>query len=106
MKANKYISIWEETLPEILVAIENGKQNFSIDMIEDDFKAVGNRKSYRFRLQTENGVVTNNIDGTAVARDLYDVLYASSSFMKLAKGKRIVLKMGVEYKLIVEIQAL
>ena len=75
-------------------------------MVKEDFIAAGNRKSYRFRLQTENGEVTNNIGGSAVARDLYDVLSANTSFKELAAGRRIVFKMGVEYKLSIEIQTL
>ena len=77
-----------------------------IDMVKEEFIAVGNRKSYRFRLQIENGKVVNNIDSSAVARDLNEVLTANSSFRELAAGRRIILKMGIEYKLKIEIQTL
>lgn len=99
---NKYIQIWEDVLPKILSRLKEGNQNADIDMSEDEFVAVGNRKSYGFRLQTDNGEVTNNIGGSAVARDLYGVLSANPSFMELAEGRRIVFTMGVKFKLRIE----
>ena len=47
----------------------------------EDFALVGNRKSYSFNLEFDDGIVSNNISGSAVARDLAGVL-TKSSFIK------------------------
>ena len=77
MGKNKYTEIWVDTLPDILKVITDGQHNGAVQMDEDWFESVGNRKSYRFRLELINGLVENNIDGTAVARDLYGILSAN-----------------------------
>ncbi len=53
-----------------------------------EFNNVGNRKSYRFNLEFLNGVVTNNISGSAVARDLVHILENSTKVSKLIQKGR------------------
>jgi len=46
---------------------------------------VGNRQSYSFNLEFDDGVVSNNISGSAMARDLAAVLSNSSSIKSILK---------------------
>ena len=57
----------------------------SITLNSKDFALVGNRKSYSFNLEFDDGVVSNNISGSAVARDLAEVLSTSSSVKSILK---------------------
>lgn len=70
-----YEEIWEDALQDILDIIEEGEGE-DLDMSGDEewFRKVGNRKKYSFRLEMVNGETVNNIEGSAVARDLDRVL--------------------------------
>ena len=57
----------------------------SIVLNAKDFALVGNRKSYSFNLEYDDGVVSNNISGSAVARDLAAELSNSSSVKYILK---------------------
>lgn len=94
----KYTEIWETTLPAIKEAIKKGGD--SIDMNESDFIVAGDRISagYGFRLDIVNAVVPKK-EGSAVARDLKNVLDADSEFRSLAKGKSFTIRMGKDFKL-------
>ena len=50
-----------------------------------EFEAFGDREKagYTFNLEIENGVAVNNIEGTAVARDLFSVLKTSKTALEL-----------------------
>ena len=55
-------------------------------MDRGEFSKVGNRKSYSFSLEMAQGRVSNNISGSAVARDLAGVLTGSSLVMQFLKA--------------------
>ena len=57
----------------------------SIVLNAKDFALVGNRKSYSLNLEFDDGIVSNNISGSAVARDLAEVLSTSSSVKSILK---------------------
>jgi hypothetical protein len=69
-----YTPVWETYYPSILASLKKGKAPVSIQLDAELFKTVGNRKSYTFRLHILNGRVYNNISGSAVARDLAEVI--------------------------------
>lgn len=100
-KQHLYEEIWEDALQDILDVIEEGESTGYVDMSgdEDWFKEVGDRSKYGFRLDLVNGEPINNIEGSAVARDLYRVLAQSVKFKKLSNGCRIVLRMGADFML-------
>lgn len=100
-KQHLYEEIWEDALQDILDVIEEGESTGYVDMSgdEDWFKEVGDRSKYGFRLDLVNGEPINNIEGSAVARDLNRVLAQSVRFKKLSNGCRIVLRMGADFML-------
>ncbi|MDP1727216.1 MAG: hypothetical protein Q8M15_10575 [Bacteroidota bacterium] len=96
--SNKYIEIWEKYSFEILNAIKAG-QSIQLEIGASLFKKVGNRKSYTFNLEFNNGKVTNNISGSAVARDLAAVLESKSLFKALMQDKWVKLRMDSSFTL-------
>jgi hypothetical protein len=74
----KYSKIWRNVLPTISEILGNPESSGNIALNSEDFALVGNRKSYSFNLEFEDGVVNNNISGSAVARHLAGVLTRSS----------------------------
>lgn len=98
---HKYEDIWKQVIPYILDSMENNN-DLQVDLDQEAFNKVGNRKSYSFNVEFENGVVANNIDGSAVARDLARVLLNNIAFVKHAKARRIKIKMSKDF--LVEMQ--
>ncbi|MEI6883798.1 MAG: hypothetical protein WCO02_04880 [Bacteroidota bacterium] len=87
---HKYEDIFKNALTQIGKAIdESAKEKQSVQLDEDDFKHVSGRKSFSFNLEFKNGVVANNIGGSAVARDLARVLEQNIRIMQKLKGKHI-----------------
>ena len=76
-----YLNIWQNALPAISEILGRSDSSGSITLNSEDFALVGNRKSYSFNLEFDDGIVSNNISGSAVARDLAGVL-TKSSFIK------------------------
>lgn len=87
---NKYVPIWEYYLPHIQKGINEG--NFSMPVSKDSFVQAGNRGSYSFRVEFHNSKVTNNIGGSAVARDLVKVLEDN----RVKVGNRVI-RMGKDF---------
>ena len=91
MKDSKlYFSLWRKYLQVIVLQVKNSNTGAkSIRLYKSDFEALGNRlvSDYTFNLEIKNGKVTNNISGTAVARDLYEILISNPNSKKiLASG--------------------
>ena len=75
MGENKYGLLWKKHLPLIeqyLKKTRDGEQ--TIQFSKSDFAAAGTRDKYTFNLHLGLGKVTNDIGGSAVARDLADAL--------------------------------
>ncbi len=100
MKKELYVKIWEDNLPWILEAIKKGGDEKVLN--KESFYSVGNRNKsgYNFRLDIK-GVNVPTKKGTAVARDLKDVLDRSDTFKQLASGKNLVIRMGKNFDLYV-----
>lgn len=101
----KYTEIWNKELSFIRKSIELESGKSSKKLESADFEVVGNRKSsgYGFRLDIVDGKVPVK-SGSAVARDLKEVLDGDSGFRSLAKGKEIVIRMGKDCELEVEVK--
>ena len=56
-------------------------------LFKHEFEAIGDRtkSGYSFNLEIKNGDLKNNIGGTAVARDLFEVLKSSETAKELMK---------------------
>ena len=74
----KYSNIWRNALPTISEILGSSAPSGSITLNFEDFALEGNRQSYSFNLEFCDGNVSNNISGSAVARDLAAVLTSSS----------------------------
>lgn len=96
-----YKSIWEEHLTDINHSIKNGGGTITLNQM--DFSSAGNRKSYRFNLKIPKGDIPR-ISSTAVARDLKYVLDNSSEFRELAQNRDLIIKMGKDFKLEIQVQ--
>ena len=90
----KYYDLWKDVLSQLFTKNEQILLN-NIVLNEAEFASVGNRKSYTFNLVIDNGIVINNISGSAVARDLYKAI-ADSLNINL-KGKRYKFSMGKDF---------
>lgn len=75
--------MWRQIRPEIADKLTKSSTVQKIQLREEDFERVGNRKSYSFNLEFEDGVVVNNIGGSAVARDLAAVLTESEEIREV-----------------------
>ena len=102
MGKGKYLTLWEQKLPIILSAIEEGGSKKQLS--PEEFEQQGNRvaSGYTFRLDISNGIIPIK-KGSAVARDLKEVLDNSIRFKNIAKDKHITIKMGNKFILIIEI---
>jgi hypothetical protein len=81
----KYSNIWRNELTTISEILSSSASSGSITLNFEDFALVGNRQSYSFNLEFDDGVVSNNISGSAVARDLAAELSNSSSIKFILK---------------------
>jgi len=87
---HKYEDIFKNALSHIEKAIdESVTQKQSIQLSIADFKKVGNRQSYSCNLEFSDGIVSNDIGGSAVARDLARVLDQNTRIIQKLKGKRM-----------------
>lgn len=93
----KYVGIWNAYLEDIKKAINSDILWNTIQLDKELFKKAGNRGNYTFNIKYINGKVSNNISGSAVARDLDRVITDS----KIPLQKRTI-KMTKEFKLIIQ----
>lgn len=85
-ESGKYLDLWRKYLPVIKIFIKNSKKGLQkLPMSKHEFDAVGEREKagYQFNLEFSQGKVINNISGSAVARDLRDVIYSDTSAKEL-----------------------
>lgn len=86
--SNIYILLWQKYKAAILSIMRRSiESSCEYQLSKHEFEAVGERQKagYTFNLEIEKGIVTNNIDGTAVARDLVAVLKSSNTVIELMK---------------------
>ncbi|WP_126247836.1 hypothetical protein [Chitinophaga rhizosphaerae] len=101
-----YSNLWKMYIPDILDMVEVFPSNLGIELSKNEFNAVGNREDYCFRLELKNGKIANNIQGSAVARDLAELLLADSRAKRLFAGKTVIIRLLSNYQLVAEVNAL
>ena len=72
-----YINLWKKYLPVFRILISNSKTSVqTLPLSKLEFQQVGSRDKagFQFNLEIERGKVSNDISGSAVARDLFKVL--------------------------------
>lgn len=102
IKANIYISLWQKYRPVIISKMkESANATQTYQLSKHEFEAIGERTSagYVFYLEIKNGKVINNIEGTAVARDLYEVLKNSETAKELMKNKHLKINLSKDFNL-------
>lgn len=102
--ANLYYDLWTEIVPEIISDIKEGYVETEYDFDQEEFEERGNRKNYSFYLNLRDGDVINNIDGSAVARDLYQALCDNSEFEKVSDGKDLHFKLDKNFTLCLNVE--
>lgn len=91
----QYYPLWENNRTRIIKAIIYGGGKIALS--ESDFTLGGNRDSYSFRIAYKDGQPLKR-GGSAVARDLQDILEKDSSFYTVMAGKEVVIRMGVSFE--------
>jgi len=86
--AHLYNDLWKKYLPVIRIFLKKStEESQTLKLFKHEFEVVGDREKagYQFNLELNKGVVANNISGSAVARDLRDVLHEDQSARNLLK---------------------
>ena len=83
---NKYTDLWRSLCQNIVSAVKNGggKIQLSQEALE---RGGGDRQRYTFRLEFVDGIMPKR-HGSAVGRDLQDVLHHSPEFQGIAKARQ------------------
>ena len=97
-----YNEIWKATL--VLIKEQLVKtEGFSVQIKNHIFDTFGNRQNYSFRLDLKNGIAQNNLGGSAVARNLYEVLTGSKELRELLANKNVAFRLNKDFVFSMEI---
>ena len=97
--SGKYVDLWIQHRTSITNCLKNASTPQLLLLKSDDFSSTGNRKSYSFNLEFKNGIVSNNIGGSAVARDLAYVLEKSTDVKVIIKSGHYKINMNNSFQL-------
>ncbi|GGH20158.1 hypothetical protein [Mucilaginibacter phyllosphaerae] len=105
MEERKYLTTWRKYIPVIRLHLKrslNEDQSFKLNIT--DFESAGDRgkSGYTFSLAMENGKVTNNISGSAVARDLFEALKNDEAIKDFIQDKNIKISVGKSFLLTIK----
>jgi hypothetical protein len=95
---SKYVELWERYLPVIIQTLQNCNSNMRHILLNSyEFKLAGNMKNYSFNLEYTDGKVSNNIKGSALARDLATVMEESKSARQIIATGHIKIRMDKKF---------
>jgi hypothetical protein len=102
MEERKYLLTWKRYLPVIRLHLKKSlveEQSFKLNI--QDFESAGDKgkSGYTFSLMLENGKVTNNINASAAARDLYEVLKGDELSKAMLQNKSVKISVGKTFVL-------
>ena len=102
MEERKYLTTWKRYIPVIRLHLKKSlveEQQFKLNIT--DFESAGDRgkSGYTFNIALENGKVTNNISGSAVARDLFEAMKADEAIVALLQHKSVKISVGKSFML-------
>ncbi|MDF2433510.1 MAG: hypothetical protein JWP44_3141 [Mucilaginibacter sp.] len=102
MEERKYLTTWKRYIPVIRLHLKrslNEEQQFKLNIT--DFESAGDRgkSGYTFNIALENGKVTNNISGSAVARDLFEAMKEDEAIKAMLQNKSIKISVGKSFML-------
>lgn len=99
---NKYTDLWRSICPNIISAVKNGGGEIQLSQ-EALERGGGDRQRYTFRLEFVDGIMPKR-HGSAVGRDLQDILHHSPEFQRVAKGKTVIVRLDSKFNLEVKLQ--
>lgn len=97
---NLYYSLWRNYLKVLEILMRNAiKKEQALKLQKQEFKVSGNRNvsGYTFTLIIIKGEPDNNINGTAVARDLFGILNESEKIKSMFKETNFKITLGKDY---------
>lgn len=102
MEERKYLTTWKRYIPVIRLHLKRSlteEQSFKLNIT--DFESAGDRgkSGYTFNLTMENGKVTNNVSGSAVARDLYEALKDDEAIKAFLQDRAVKMSVGKSFVL-------
>src|SRR3954471_2455912 len=102
MEERKYLQTWKKYIPVIRLYLKKSlveDQQFKLNIT--DFESAGDRgkSGYTFNITMENGKVVNNISGSAVARDLYELLKTDEVIKGILSDKNVKISVGKSFLL-------
>ena len=102
MEERKYLTTWKRYIPVIRLHLKKSlteEQSFKLNIT--DFESAGDRgkSGYTFNLTLENGKVTNNISGSAVARDLFEALKGDDTIKAFLQERAVKISVGKSFLL-------
>ncbi|EOR94452.1 hypothetical protein ADIARSV_2298 [Arcticibacter svalbardensis MN12-7] len=105
MEERKYLTTWKKYIPVIRLHLKKsltGEQSFKLNIT--DFESAGDRgkSGYTFNIALENGKVTNNISGSAVARDLFEALKSDETIKAMLLEKNVKISVGKSFLLTIK----
>ncbi|GAA4340149.1 hypothetical protein GCM10023149_51330 [Mucilaginibacter gynuensis] len=105
MEERKYLTTWKRYLPVIRLHLKKSlveDQSFKLNIT--DFESAGDRgkSGYTFSLAMDNGKVTNNISGSAVARDLFEALKSDDAIKALLENRSVKISVGKTFLLTIK----
>ena len=97
---SKYLDLWQRYLPVIIQAIENCNTYRHLILLNSyEFELIGNRKNYSFNLEYKDGNVSNNIKGSAIAKDLAAVIEGSKEARQIISAGHYKFRMDKNFSL-------
>ena len=105
MEERKYLTTWKRYIPVIRLHLKKSlveEQQFKLNIT--DFESAGDRgkSGYTFNITMDYGKVTNNISGSAVARDLYEALKSDDAIKAMLQDKSIKISVGKSFMLTIK----
>jgi hypothetical protein len=105
MEERQYLTTWKRYLPVIRLHLKkslNEEQQFKLNI--QDFESAGDRgkSGYIFSITIENGKVINNVGGSAVARDLFEVLKSDEAVKAILQDKNVKISVGKAFMLTIK----
>lgn len=100
-KQHLYSDIWKSQSVAFKNFLETDVHRAEVQLREQDFQraSIRGRKSFSFNLVLENGKASNNISGSAVARDLEEYLTEHVLFRKLLADKHVKINLTGDFML-------
>lgn len=97
MEERKYLATWKRYIPVIRLHLKRSlteDQQFKLNIT--DFESAGDRgkSAYTFNIALENGKPTNNISGSAVARDLYEAMKEDEAIKSFLQNRSVKISVG------------